>query len=845
MANPFKRPAIADEIVQAPDLQPQAQIIGAPYKAPTEREVAQVPNVNQLEQFAAGLSELNPALQQYAGRLGQQSTAQQLAKADEDHLRTQKSYGDAVREGLIEPGQSRFYEDRYKTLDAKRYADDYAADLTNAWSQSGVAQLDAPPGAFEKFSTDHAAQYNKDHLYDGATAKFSPKQLADSQYGFIQHEAIAHLNAHNTSVIVDERTKKGEDTLASSVESAIGRSLVGTDGQPLEPHARNFAPAAVEIAATEKAMRETGMRGTRATQMVVLGIAQASKNAKDSTLVNTIGQAVDQERKERGVAPITKTNDFITMSGPVRDHIVAQQHQDLVAKNYLEDQAILGTDEQRIAGKRSAVDASRMKNDWERQDLQLKQLTQAHTNNVFNFPDLQAMSPADVAEQDRRLEEVRKDSPAHAEHLGEQVMKQREHRADLGDKEAFPQTEMQLRAEITQHPGTTKTTGMIDQAMKDHRIGVEGWLRSHELNKTMGQADLKYHNFLSDPGYAVLESGVGKASLKDETALFGTGNIAATLAQSDFRAQGIEYLDHHPNISQAAFTAEMRKRVEPTAFNYNDMAREEKKRQDTEKAKQKIITDLALSETAAKAITHNSQIGGDFKNKNGEWVHQGPDEELQVMKAQAETDRIALMDRANASGILKEGHDAARRFNGKEPVADHQPANFDHLRTKLSPADEVKFQEWKKVYAPRDSGQDYDLRGAFQAGIKPDPKTGHWPDTFKLPNHPTFSDESKYAKYGNPGHWNGDTFVPAKPLTQAEADTKERAAIRAEFDRRFPQAPAAQRELATEDLIKKRVKARYMERAARENASTDFGFGVGGSRQYDSLDTIANPPAQQ
>ena len=215
------------------------------------------------------------------------------------------------------------------------------------------------------------------------------------------------------------------------------------------------------------------------------------------------------------------------------------------------------------------------------------------------------------------------------------------------------------------------------------------------------------------------------------------------------------------------------------------------------------------------------------------------------MKATAETARIAEMDRANASGILKEGHDAARRFNGKDPVAaDHQPANFDHLLTKLSPSNEAKFQAWKKVYAPRDSGHDYDLRGAFKAGVKPDPRTGHWPDTFKLPNHPTFSDESQYAKYGNPGHWNGDTFVPAKPLTQADTDTKERATIRAEFDRRFPQRPAAERAAATEELIKRRVAKRYMERAARENATTDFGLGVGGARSFSSLDDIANPPQQ-
>lgn len=76
--------------------------------------------------------------------------------------------------------------------------------------------------------------------------------------------------------------------------------------------------------------------------------------------------------------------------------------------------------------------------------------------------------------------------------------------------------------------------------------------------------------------------------------------------------------------------------------------------------------------------------------------------------------------------------------------------------TPLSPEEEAKFQEWKAKYAPKDSGEDYDLRGAFKEGLTPDPQTGHWPDTYKKPNEPTFSDQSQYAK-DRPdlaGHWD-------------------------------------------------------------------------------------------
>jgi len=82
--------------------------------------------------------------------------------------------------------------------------------------------------------------------------------------------------------------------------------------------------------------------------------------------------------------------------------------------------------------------------------------------------------------------------------------------------------------------------------------------------------------------------------------------------------------------------------------------------------------------------------------------------------------------------------------------------------TKLSADEEPGFKSFKDRYAPQDSGEDYDLRGAYKAGVTPDINTGHMPDTFKKPNHPTFSDESQYAPMARSqaGHWQGDTYVP-------------------------------------------------------------------------------------
>ena len=90
--------------------------------------------------------------------------------------------------------------------------------------------------------------------------------------------------------------------------------------------------------------------------------------------------------------------------------------------------------------------------------------------------------------------------------------------------------------------------------------------------------------------------------------------------------------------------------------------------------------------------------------------------------------------------------------------------DYSHLDTKLDEAKEKEFAKWKAIYAPNDSGWDYDLRGAYAAGLQPDSKTGHWDDTYKKPNHPTFSKYSKFAKDfpDLAGDWDGETYIPPK-----------------------------------------------------------------------------------
>jgi len=80
--------------------------------------------------------------------------------------------------------------------------------------------------------------------------------------------------------------------------------------------------------------------------------------------------------------------------------------------------------------------------------------------------------------------------------------------------------------------------------------------------------------------------------------------------------------------------------------------------------------------------------------------------------------------------------------------------------TRLSPQQEDAYQAWrKKLSSNLQNEGDYDLRGAW-LGNAAEAANGHLPDTYKLPNHMTFSDESRYSTKQNPGgHWSGDNNI--------------------------------------------------------------------------------------
>jgi hypothetical protein len=91
--------------------------------------------------------------------------------------------------------------------------------------------------------------------------------------------------------------------------------------------------------------------------------------------------------------------------------------------------------------------------------------------------------------------------------------------------------------------------------------------------------------------------------------------------------------------------------------------------------------------------------------------------------------------------------------------------------TILTKAEEEKYQAWRSKLPKNLQWEgDYDLKGLWKSNpkVKPSPNL-HFPDTYKLPNHPTFSNESNYYDSYTPGvggYWGPgeENFIKNPPI---------------------------------------------------------------------------------
>ena len=180
-----------------------------------------------------------------------------------------------------------------------------------------------------------------------------------------------------------------------------------------------------------------------------------------------------------------------------------------------------------------------------------------------------------------------------------------------------------------------------------------------------------------------------------------------------------------------------------------------------------LSTLSGAADVARKAKTLGISTEGTGTHVNGKFV----DAVTGKSRAITEADRREMESFKKEIGLreaAKGGKTRADAKGGNTPSKPSPSGTSGDLKggkydTVVPKGREAEYRAWKAKYAPNDSGEDYDLQGAFMEGLAPDPRTGHWPDKYKKPNHPTFSVESKYAIGSDAnlaGTWDGETYVP-------------------------------------------------------------------------------------
>lgn len=184
---------------------------------------------------------------------------------------------------------------------------------------------------------------------------------------------------------------------------------------------------------------------------------------------------------------------------------------------------------------------------------------------------------------------------------------------------------------------------------------------------------------------------------------------------------------------------------------------------------------------AEAAMRKNTYIAKTIVEANKVGAVLTPDQEQfqsQVQKGQIEIDPSVLDDLNVASTIphvgaaitsLPVAQADAYAQNFAPPKPPPTQAEIDALKTKVPPGAEADYAAWFEKYGNHDSGRNYDYAGAWMDGVTPN-ENGHWPDTYKLPNHPTFSTDSRLAKQfpDMAGTWKGEQYTP-NPQRQFDA----------------------------------------------------------------------------
>lgn len=716
--------------IQTPDtigvsqtkITPAAQEVSV-YQGGTRADVPEPPQDNRymqlgqaLEKFAAGPGQrlANDAAkksidkQMAAGELN----AQLLAKD-----KSLKNLNEAVADGRIPAGASPAYIFAMKANLLKLRGEQSQMRMREDYYANSALRNDDNSQAFiqwaAKWQTDNEDAVLKDTQGNQA---YSALEISHSNFNSRVSDGLRGLEQEHIAHRVSEREKLGEQYASTLMATRLEVFQANVPANVRDNAALASALIDVGYNATTGAATY-GMDKSKVSAMMQNAILAKAVSTKDPTYL----RIADYITTPGGT--LSKTGRFVEKAQQAREHIAAEveternqreKHAFADAEGSLDDRAKLWGERYRFS----------------QGEFEQKKLVDVQMNRALNFKNILSLTPQEMGQQKDALEQIRLVSPKEAINASELLLKAKDTFQTAENKVNFPLKEMEIHNAILEDPGTPSTNKMIDRALHDSAISGEQWLRLRALSDKTAQDNMKHEKLLNDDAFKRLETAIGRAVNNSPGDPFGAAALHAGAAQLELRELAVRTAEENPQMTPLQVARAIQPEMKDIAGRYNETMKEVLDQEEAlQKGRDEVTKEaLRMSKPEAQAA-----------------------QAAQVKKAEAQAAAIKALDQ-QAAGVKPQATLAPA------PTADYNPKTFD---TKLSAKNEETFQAWKKKYAPKDSGADYDLRGAFKAGVKPDPKTGHWPDTFKKPNHPTFSNESRYAKFGKPGHWQGDKFIPA------------------------------------------------------------------------------------
>lgn len=210
------------------------------YQAPSARTFGPPAGGNQWQELAQGLSNLNPALNQYLVAKRDEQTEKALAEGAALQEQHRVAFRDAVRKGIIPEGANPFLRLGYLKSELRVKGTEYQAFLMDAWSNDGairnadVEQL--PDWAAQKtqqFKQEQLGQYDprlvQDVFEPAVQAAQNQLQQRHIAYAFQRNEEQARLDLQQEVATILQTAPDDAARLQAVLNDAVANGINGSD----------------------------------------------------------------------------------------------------------------------------------------------------------------------------------------------------------------------------------------------------------------------------------------------------------------------------------------------------------------------------------------------------------------------------------------------------------------------------------------------------------------------------------------------------------------------------------------------------------------------------------------